>query len=132
MFVQVLDKYNPPDHFLPESYTCFFLLKMPRYSSKVYNRSRLLSSNLFTLYSLTLSHYIDLLSICTFVCCIVLNTNNILIEKFTITRQNFEVHKKILMDMNKFISIDLILVLIYYLVTHFQRTQLNLSHKRIL
>ena len=29
---QVLDKYNPPDHFLPESYTCFFLLKMPRYS----------------------------------------------------------------------------------------------------
>lgn len=33
--VQVLDKYNPPDHFLPESYTCFFLLKMPRYSCKV-------------------------------------------------------------------------------------------------
>jgi hypothetical protein len=31
----VLDKYNPPDHFLPESYTCFFLLKMPRYSCKV-------------------------------------------------------------------------------------------------
>ncbi|XP_048589232.1 E3 ubiquitin-protein ligase HERC2 isoform X2 [Nematostella vectensis] len=30
---QVLDKYNPPDHYLPESYTCFFLLKMPRYSS---------------------------------------------------------------------------------------------------
>jgi len=31
---QVLDKYNPPDHFLPESYTCFFLLKMPRYSCR--------------------------------------------------------------------------------------------------
>lgn len=35
--LQVLDKYNPPDHFLPESYTCFFLLKMPRYSCKVNN-----------------------------------------------------------------------------------------------
>lgn len=33
--IQILDKYNPPDHFLPESYTCFFLLKMPRYSCKV-------------------------------------------------------------------------------------------------
>lgn len=33
--LQVLDKYQPPDHFLPESYTCFFLLKMPRYSCKV-------------------------------------------------------------------------------------------------
>lgn len=33
--IQVLDKYNPPDLFLPESYTCFFLLKMPRYSCKV-------------------------------------------------------------------------------------------------
>lgn len=32
--LQVLDKYNPPDHFLPESYTCFFLLKLPRYSCK--------------------------------------------------------------------------------------------------
>lgn len=32
--LQVLDKYNPPDQFLPESYTCFFLLKMPRYSCK--------------------------------------------------------------------------------------------------
>ncbi|XP_017782464.1 PREDICTED: E3 ubiquitin-protein ligase HERC2 isoform X2 [Nicrophorus vespilloides] len=32
--IQVLDKYNPADHFLPESYTCFFLLKMPRYSCK--------------------------------------------------------------------------------------------------
>ncbi|XP_019484450.1 PREDICTED: E3 ubiquitin-protein ligase HERC2 [Hipposideros armiger] len=32
--IQVLDKYSPPDHFLPESYTCFFLLKLPRYSCK--------------------------------------------------------------------------------------------------
>ena len=31
---QIMDKYNPPDDFLPESYTCFFLLKMPRYSCK--------------------------------------------------------------------------------------------------
>ncbi|KAK2107751.1 E3 ubiquitin-protein ligase herc2 [Saguinus oedipus] len=31
---QVLDKYSPPDHFLPESYTCFFLLKLPRYSCR--------------------------------------------------------------------------------------------------
>lgn len=35
--LQVLDKYQPPDHFLPESYTCFFLLKMPRYSCKVFS-----------------------------------------------------------------------------------------------
>ncbi|XP_075228227.1 E3 ubiquitin-protein ligase HERC2 isoform X3 [Lycorma delicatula] len=39
--LQVLDKYNPPDHFLPESYTCFFLLKMPRYSSKLILREKL-------------------------------------------------------------------------------------------
>ncbi|KAL3277032.1 hypothetical protein HHI36_012394 [Cryptolaemus montrouzieri] len=32
--IQIMDKYTPPDHFLPESYTCFFLLKMPRYSCK--------------------------------------------------------------------------------------------------
>lgn len=32
--LQVLEKM-PPDLFLPESYTCFFLLKMPRYSCKV-------------------------------------------------------------------------------------------------
>ena len=32
--LQIMDKYNPPDDFLPESYTCFFLLKMPRYSCK--------------------------------------------------------------------------------------------------
>ena len=31
---QVLDKYHPPDYYLPESYTCFFLLKVPRYSCK--------------------------------------------------------------------------------------------------
>ncbi|XP_068082847.1 E3 ubiquitin-protein ligase HERC2 [Anabrus simplex] len=39
--LQVLDKYNPPDHFLPESYTCFFLLKMPRYSCKAVLREKL-------------------------------------------------------------------------------------------
>lgn len=39
--LQVLDKYQPPDHFLPESYTCFFLLKMPRYSCKVVLREKL-------------------------------------------------------------------------------------------
>lgn len=39
--IQVLDKYNPPDHFLPESYTCFFLLKMPRYSCKEVLREKL-------------------------------------------------------------------------------------------
>ena len=38
---QVLDKYTPPDHFLPESYTCFFLLKMPRYSCKLVLREKL-------------------------------------------------------------------------------------------
>uniref|UniRef100_A0A8C4NJF8 HECT-type E3 ubiquitin transferase n=1 Tax=Eptatretus burgeri TaxID=7764 RepID=A0A8C4NJF8_EPTBU len=39
--IQVLDKYNPPDHFLPESYTCFFLLKLPRYSSKLVLQDKL-------------------------------------------------------------------------------------------
>uniref|UniRef100_T1IYS2 HECT-type E3 ubiquitin transferase n=1 Tax=Strigamia maritima TaxID=126957 RepID=T1IYS2_STRMM len=39
--LQVLDKYNPADHFLPESYTCFFLLKMPRYSRKEVLREKL-------------------------------------------------------------------------------------------
>ncbi|KAJ8681467.1 hypothetical protein QAD02_017254 [Eretmocerus hayati] len=39
--LQVMDKYNPPDHFLPESYTCFFLLKMPRYSCKSIMRQKL-------------------------------------------------------------------------------------------
>nr|CAD7446271.1 unnamed protein product [Timema bartmani] len=38
---QVLDKYNPADHFLPESYTCFFLLKMPRYSCKAVLQEKL-------------------------------------------------------------------------------------------
>ncbi len=28
------DKYHPPDYYLPESYTCFFHLKIPRYSCK--------------------------------------------------------------------------------------------------
>jgi len=37
----VLDKYNPADHFLPESYTCFFLLKMPRYSCREVLRQKL-------------------------------------------------------------------------------------------
>ena len=40
-FSQILDKYNPPDDFLPESYTCFFLLKMPRYSCKSVLREKL-------------------------------------------------------------------------------------------
>ncbi|CAG7818352.1 unnamed protein product [Allacma fusca] len=39
--IQIMDKYNPPDHFLPESYTCFFLLKMPRYSCKYVLREKL-------------------------------------------------------------------------------------------
>ncbi|KAG8176599.1 hypothetical protein JTE90_026848 [Oedothorax gibbosus] len=39
--LQVMEKYNPPDHFLPESYTCFFLLKMPRYSCKPVLREKL-------------------------------------------------------------------------------------------
>ena len=34
IYVQVLDKHSNPDQFLPESYTCFFLLKLPRYSSR--------------------------------------------------------------------------------------------------
>ena len=37
----MLDKYSPPDHFLPESYTCFFLLKMPRYSCREVLREKL-------------------------------------------------------------------------------------------
>jgi E3 ubiquitin-protein ligase HERC2 len=39
--LQIMDKYNPPDNFLPESYTCFFLLKMPRYSAKTVLREKL-------------------------------------------------------------------------------------------
>ena len=41
LYPQVLDKYHPPDHFLPESYTCFFLLKMPRYSCKLVLQEKL-------------------------------------------------------------------------------------------
>ena len=29
-----MDKYKPPNNYLPEAYTCFFLLKMPKYTSK--------------------------------------------------------------------------------------------------
>lgn len=36
-----MDKYFPPDDFLPESYTCFFLLKLPRYSSKEILKAKL-------------------------------------------------------------------------------------------
>lgn len=43
--LQVLDKYQPADHFLPESYTCFFLLKMPRYSCKAVLREKLRSNS---------------------------------------------------------------------------------------
>lgn len=43
--IQVLDKYHPPDHFLPESYTCFFLLKMPRYSCKVSSNTLILNGS---------------------------------------------------------------------------------------
>ena len=39
--LQIMDKYNPPDDFLPESYTCFFLLKMPRYTCKNVLREKL-------------------------------------------------------------------------------------------
>ncbi|XP_040568701.2 LOW QUALITY PROTEIN: E3 ubiquitin-protein ligase HERC2-like [Lepeophtheirus salmonis] len=39
--LQIMDKYNPPDDFLPESYTCFFLLKIPRYTSKSVLREKL-------------------------------------------------------------------------------------------
>ena len=39
--MQVVDKFNPPDKFLPESYTCFFLLKLPCYTSKAVMRDKL-------------------------------------------------------------------------------------------
>ena len=29
-----MDKFVPANSYLPEAYTCFFLLKMPRYTSK--------------------------------------------------------------------------------------------------
>ena len=32
--IQVMDKYKPPNNYLPEAYTCFFLLKMPKYTDK--------------------------------------------------------------------------------------------------
>jgi len=54
IFQQVPDKYHPPDHYLPESYTCFFMLKLPRYSCKV---------NLHQDY---INHKIIKLLICTF------------------------------------------------------------------
>ena len=41
LIFQVLDKYNPPDQYLPESYTCFFLLKLPRYSTLSTLRTKL-------------------------------------------------------------------------------------------
>eukprot|EP00095_Tigriopus_kingsejongensis_P009377 maker-scaffold732_size105256-snap-gene-0.22 protein:Tk09377 transcript:maker-scaffold732_size105256-snap-gene-0.22-mRNA-1 annotation:"hypothetical protein SINV_14428" len=39
--LQIMDKYHPPNEFLPESYTCFFLLKMPRYTCKEILREKL-------------------------------------------------------------------------------------------
>jgi len=30
----MLDKYSPANHYLPEAYTYFFLLKIPQYSCK--------------------------------------------------------------------------------------------------
>lgn len=59
--LQVLDKYNPPDHFLPESYTCFFLLKMPRYSCKVCTYS--FSSSIF--FQFKLAKFLLILTIIT-------------------------------------------------------------------
>merc|ERR1712176_788373 len=39
--IQVMDKYTPPNSYLPEAYTCFFLLKMPRYTSKSFLKEKL-------------------------------------------------------------------------------------------
>jgi len=39
--IQILDKFDPPDYHLPESYTCFFMLKLPKYSSKYVLREKL-------------------------------------------------------------------------------------------
>lgn len=75
--LQVLDKYQPPDHFLPESYTCFFLLKMPRYSCKVPNSPNLsickliqLSANLhvFSLYFVNQSVLLEKLKYAIYFC----------------------------------------------------------------
>ena len=38
---QVMDKYKPANQYLPEAYTCFFLLKMPRYTSKAFLKEKL-------------------------------------------------------------------------------------------
>jgi len=38
---QILEKFSPPNMYLPESYTCFFMLKMPRYTSKAILREKL-------------------------------------------------------------------------------------------
>ena len=39
--LQVMDKYKPPNQYLPEAYTCFFLLKMPRYTTKAFLKEKL-------------------------------------------------------------------------------------------
>ena len=36
-----MDKYKPPNTYLPEAYTCFFLLKMPKYTSKTVLKDKL-------------------------------------------------------------------------------------------
>ena len=38
---KILEKFSPPNMYLPESYTCFFMLKMPRYTSKAILREKL-------------------------------------------------------------------------------------------
>ena len=40
-FVQVMEKHGSPDDYLPEAYTCFFLVKLPRYSSQELLREKL-------------------------------------------------------------------------------------------
>jgi E3 ubiquitin-protein ligase HERC2 len=39
--VQVMEKHGFPDDYLPEAYTCFFLVKLPRYSSQEVLREKL-------------------------------------------------------------------------------------------
>jgi len=39
--IQVQDKFQPPDDYMPESYTCFFMIKLPRYSCKAILRNKL-------------------------------------------------------------------------------------------
>lgn len=36
-----MDKHGRPDQYLPEAYTCFFLLKLPRYSLQVVLQEKL-------------------------------------------------------------------------------------------